>query len=47
MLDDIKVNHLPRKYKKSAKQETENKRKGKQMQRQYVRDLTGVDWNKT
>ena len=34
-------------YKKSAKQETENKWKGKQMHGQYVRNLTGVDWDKT
>ena len=37
----------PTVYKKSAKQETENKWKGKQMHGQYVRDLTGVDWDKT
>ena len=37
----------PREYKKSAKQETETKWKWKQMHGQYVRDLTGVDWDKT
>ena len=36
-----------REYKKMANQETENKWKGKQMHGQYVRDLTGVDWEKT
>ena len=37
----------PREYKKNAKQETENEWKGKQMYGQHVRDLTGVDWEKT
>ena len=36
----------PRDYKKSAKQETENKWKRKQMHGQYVIDLTEVDWDK-
>ena len=34
----------PREYTKNAKQETENKWKGKQMHGQYVTELTGVDW---
>ena len=36
-----------REYKKSEKQEIENKWKGKQIHGQYVRDMTGVDWEKT
>ena len=45
----VKTNEAkePRKYKRNAKQETEKKWKGKRMHGQYVRDLTGVDWEKT
>ena len=42
--DEVKE---PTEYKKSAKQKTENKWKGNQMHGQYVRDLRGVDWDKT
>ena len=37
----------PSEYKRNAQQETENKLKGKQMLGQYVRDLTGVNWENT
>ena len=37
----------PREYKNNAKQKQKKKWKGNQMHGQYVRDLTGVDWEKT
>ena len=37
----------PRERKKNEKREIENKLKGKQMHGQYVRDMMGVDSEKT
>ena len=37
----------PKENKKSEKRELENKWKDKQMHGQLVRDMTGVDWEKT
>ena len=37
----------PKENKKSEKRELENKWKDKQMHGQLVRDVTGVDWEKT